>query len=206
MARALLELASAVHGEWAASIRHVVQFDARMLGVERVSFWSLAEDMSRLHCDAGYIVSTRSFERGATILASDQAAYFEAIRDGRMVSVEDVFVDSRTQRLPRLRAVRGITSMLDMPVWVDGRLAGVLCHEHVGARRPWRPAKRTSRWARARSSRRCSQLAPRPAPRPLLAARLSSTASRAGVLPSLDMREIAGRALDLVVPGSRTSR
>ena len=30
-----------------------------------------------------------------------------------------------------------ITSMLDVPVWLDGKLAGVVCHEHIGPLREW---------------------------------------------------------------------
>src|SRR5580698_4422853 len=41
MTQALLQLASTPHGDWSSSIRQVLQFDAEMLHVERVSFWSL---------------------------------------------------------------------------------------------------------------------------------------------------------------------
>ena len=27
--------------------------------------------------------------------------------------------------------------MLDVPIWKNGKLAGVICHEHVGAARKW---------------------------------------------------------------------
>jgi PAS domain S-box-containing protein len=33
----------------------------------------------------------------------------------------------------------GIGAMLDVPVWLHGRLVGVLCHEHVGGVRQWTP-------------------------------------------------------------------
>ena len=28
----------------------------------------------------------------------------------------------------------GIGSMLDVPIWVQGTMAGVICHEHIGPR------------------------------------------------------------------------
>ena len=31
----------------------------------------------------------------------------------------------------------GISSMLDAPVWVGGKVIGVLCHEHTGPSRDW---------------------------------------------------------------------
>ena len=36
----------------------------------------------------------------------------------------------------------GITSMLDAPIYVDGRLVGVVCHEHVGPARVWTDAEK----------------------------------------------------------------
>ena len=37
----------------------------------------------------------------------------------------------------------GITSMLDAPIRVAGRVAGVVCHEHVGPPRDWSPAEQS---------------------------------------------------------------
>ena len=141
MTRALLELASTAHGDWNASIRQIIQFDAEMLHVERVSFWSFGDEKASIRCDAGYIASARCFEHGATLLESDQRAYFAAIRNAPILSVEDVAADPRTNELRDYAALRKIASVLDIPVWVEGRLSGVLCHEHVGSRRRWRPAE-----------------------------------------------------------------
>lgn len=33
----------------------------------------------------------------------------------------------------------GIGAMLDVPIWVDDVMIGVLCHEHVGNARAWSP-------------------------------------------------------------------
>ena len=29
--------------------------------------------------------------------------------------------------------------MLDVPIWVDGRMVGVVCNEHIGPERTWNP-------------------------------------------------------------------
>ena len=198
--RALLELASAVGGDWSESIRRLVQCDAEMLHVERVTFWSLGEDATSLHCDAGYVVGSRFFERGATLFESDHGAYFEALREARLLSVEDVATDPRTDELRDYAAVRGITSTLGVPVWVDGRLAGVLCHEHVGPRRAWTPWEED--FAMGAGQVVASTLAARAQTTAETAARRAAfldSVSRL-LLHSLDPREIARRVVDLVVP------
>ncbi len=200
MTRALLELASTAHGDWSTSIRQVLLFDAEMLQVERASFWSMGDDNTSLRCDAGYIASTRSFERGATLLARDQPAYFEAIGRSRILSIVDVRVDPRTSDLREYSAARGIASVLDVPVWVDGRLSGLLCHEHTGRRRRWRPAEED--FAMGAGQVVASTLVARAQTLAETAARRSAfldTISRL-ILPSLNMHEIASRVVDQVVP------
>jgi hypothetical protein len=90
VARALLELTSSTHGDWAECVRHVIQFDAEVLHLERVSFWSLDAEKTRIRCDEGYIASLRSFESGATLLRADLPAYFDALLEARIIDVEDV--------------------------------------------------------------------------------------------------------------------
>jgi signal transduction histidine kinase len=200
MTRALLELASSSHGDWDASIRQVVQFDAEMLHVERVSFWSFGDDKASIRCDTGYVASTRSFEHGATLLARDQRAYFAAIRDERLLSIEDVSADPRTSDLRDYSSLRGIASVLDVPVWVDGRLAGVLCHEHVGARRRWRPAEED--FAMGAGQVVAATLVARAQTVAESAARRAAFLDNVSrlILPSLDTQKIAARVVGQVVP------
>ncbi|HTB74141.1 MAG TPA: GAF domain-containing sensor histidine kinase [Polyangiaceae bacterium] len=200
MTQALLQLASTPQGDWSTSIRQVLQFDAEMLHVERVSFWSLGDDKSSLHCDAGYIASTRSFERGATLLESDQHAYFEAIGRSRILSIADVGGDPRTTDLREYSAARRIASVLDVPIWVDGRLSGLLCHEHVGRQRHWRPIEED--FAMGAGHVVASTLVARAQTLAETAAQRSAfldTISRL-ILPSLNMDEIASRVVDQVIP------
>jgi hypothetical protein len=70
-ARTPAELSRDVGTDWEESIRRIVQFDARLLHVERVNFWTLSQQTSTIHCDAGYVASVRTFEHGATLFESD---------------------------------------------------------------------------------------------------------------------------------------
>jgi signal transduction histidine kinase len=195
-----LELRSTPGEDWAASIRHTVQFDADVLHVERVSFWSFSEATSSIRDQTGYVVSTWSFERGRTLYDSDAPEYFAALRRGDMLFIDDVESDPRCRGLLEYCRTRGISSMLDVPVWVKGRLAGVLCHEHVGPKRTW--TSHEADLAVAASHMVASALAARADTRAELAAFRASFLDdlSQGLFRFLDSHEIASRAADLVLP------
>ena len=199
-ARMLLELARGTGAEWGTWVRHLCQFEAEVMHVERVSFWRFDEGASSMTCDAGYIARTREFEHGALLLASDLPEYFEAIREARALNLEDVHSDPRVGGLSDYCAARGIGSMLDVPVWSEGRLSGVICHEHVGGRRHWSPEEND--FAMNVGQVVASVLAARAQTQDKAASHRAAfldAVSRA-VLSSLDPREIARRAVALVVP------
>jgi signal transduction histidine kinase len=201
VARALLELTSSTRGDWAECIRHVIQFDAEVLHLERVSFWSLDAQKTRIRCDEGYVASLRSFESGAMLFRADLPAYFDALLEARIIDVEDVQTDGRMRGLEEYFRTRRIGAMLDVPVWVDGTLVGVLCHEHVGSARRWTASDRD--FAMGAGQVVASTLVARAQTRAETAARraifLDDVSQRA--LQSLDKREIANRVIEVLVPG-----
>jgi signal transduction histidine kinase len=199
-ARVLLELARGTGAEWDSWIQNLCQFEADVLHVDRVSFWSIADAASCMTCDAGFVAGTREFEHGAVLIASDVPAFFEAIREVRALRVEDVHGDPRLAGLDDYCTARGVSSLLDVPVWAEGRLAGVLCHEQVGTERRWTGAEQD--FAVGVGQVVASALSARAHTRAEAEARRSSfldTVSRT-VTASLDTHEIARRALDVVVP------
>jgi len=56
----------------------------------------------------------------------------------RTIAAFDAHTDPRTKEFSEsyLRS-HNITSMLDAPIWLDGKMVGVVCHEHTGAERQW---------------------------------------------------------------------
>ncbi|HTQ48215.1 MAG TPA: GAF domain-containing sensor histidine kinase [Polyangiaceae bacterium] len=199
-ARLLLELSRATGADWGASIRHICQFEAQVLGVERVSYWSFYPEASALICEAGYVSSRRTFEQGARLLESEMPLYFRALREARIVDVEDVDTDARTGGLAEYCRTRGISSMLEIPVWAEGRLCGVLSHEQVGPHRRWTAAE--AEFAMGVGQVVAAALAARtqtPAEAEARRAVFLDSVSRA-LLSSLNPRQIAIAATDLAVP------
>ncbi|HTQ43538.1 MAG TPA: GAF domain-containing protein [Polyangiaceae bacterium] len=200
LAPLLLELARGTGADWGAWIEQMCQLDAEVLHAERVSFWSFDDTGSELTCDAGFVAGTREFEHGARLSASELPEYFEALREARTLNVRDAVADPRTHGLGDYCAARGISSKLDVPVWAEGKLRGILCHEHVGERGRWHPEEEefavgVGQVVASAIASRARTVAEAVAQR----ASFLDTVSRT-VHSSLDTHEIARLTVALVVP------
>ncbi|MBU8894147.1 GAF domain-containing protein [Corallococcus sp. M34] len=134
----LLELAAARTSDFEASLRQILQSDAELLGVDRVSYWTFEQDSRALLCRLLYVRGQGASEPGIRLLASEYPHYFEALAQAPFIASSDAQVDPRTREFSAsyLRPL-GIRAMMDVPVWVQGRLGGVVCHEHQGTQRIW---------------------------------------------------------------------
>ena len=134
---ALLRLAAIPKHDWEASIQQILEIDSEVLGLQRVSYWSLHRELGSIRCEMGYIAHPRGFERGSVLRSGDCPTYFAELERPTVMEVMDARNDPRTRELNGYLVVRNISSMLDVPVWAGGEVVGVLCHEHTGARRHW---------------------------------------------------------------------
>jgi diguanylate cyclase (GGDEF)-like protein len=127
------------------TLRRVLTTDAHTLGVERVSYWRFEKSPPSLRCEATYVASSRKYirttgPRQSVLLQRDAPEYFRALRDESVVACQQALADTRTRELAKdYLAPLGVKSLMDVPVFIEGKLAGVLCHEHVGTERPWDP-------------------------------------------------------------------
>ncbi|HEX4461585.1 MAG TPA: GAF domain-containing protein, partial [Polyangia bacterium] len=140
-AAALLELGALDKRDWQAALQRILRIDSETLGVDRTSYWTLCDDPRMITCDLGFIQSLDAYEQGAVLSAKDAPTYLDELRAAKVIQLDDVTRDPRSRELLDYCAARKTTSMLDVPVWVEARLVGVLCHEHSGPPRRWTPAE-----------------------------------------------------------------
>lgn len=141
--RALLNLAAMDKSEFDGVLRRVLETDAEVLDVERVNCWTFEERVPALRCLAAFVRSERSFSDGHVLRAMDYPRYFETILEDPILLAPDARSDPRTNELTeKYFEPNGICSLMDVPVWVRGRLWGVVCHENVGSPRTWSEAER----------------------------------------------------------------
>jgi len=137
----LLELAHSDKSDFSKAIEKICSLSATTLDVARVSYWSLQENDSAIACELLYLRDSESVDeqfKGNRLAASDCPAYFAALTSKRPVVADHALTYPATSGLAKTYLqLLGISSMLDAPVWVGGKVVGVLCHEHTGPSRIW---------------------------------------------------------------------
>lgn len=138
---ALLELALLDKSDFESALETICARTASVLNVARVGYWSLQQEHTILVCESMYLLERGSIDaslKGTRVEAGSCPHYFRAL------ATKEPIVANRVDTCPETRELMdgylrplGITSMLDVPVWLNGRLIGVLCEEHVGEPREW---------------------------------------------------------------------
>jgi DNA-binding response OmpR family regulator len=137
----LVDLAKSTIAEspdlWFA-LNRITKEASQVLNVERVSVWHFTDDRSSIRCSNLYEQSRHRHTHGSELTVSEHLAYFEALEQERTIAAHDARTDIRTAHfLNDYLAPCGITSTLDAPIRLDGKLIGVVCFEHVGPARNW---------------------------------------------------------------------
>ena len=124
-------------GQLTDSLRDITCSAAEILDSARVSIWTLAEDRQSIRCLDLFERQYNTHSSGGILEAQHYPSYFEALNAELAIAADDVFFHSSTRELLDYCSSLGISSMLDAPIWVGGRMYGVLCHEHIGTMRKW---------------------------------------------------------------------
>ncbi|MBW4561394.1 MAG: PAS domain S-box protein [Mojavia pulchra JT2-VF2] len=125
-------------GNLHAAFREITEAAAQTLSVQRVGVWLYNEDCSTIECINLYNAKTKEHTCGLSLLKANYPAYFQALEEERSIAAHDAINDKRTQELSdSYLSVLGITSLLNAPIWLGGRLLGVVSHEHIGEIRQW---------------------------------------------------------------------
>jgi len=125
-------------GNLQEAFQAVTRVAAECLRAERVSIWIFAQDRSAIQCADLYQLATQEHSKGLALTASAYPRYFQELETERIVAADDAQRDPRTSEFTEgYLAKLGITSMLDVPIRSEGKMVGVICHEHIGPRRHW---------------------------------------------------------------------
>jgi len=120
-------------GDVVETSRRVTESAASCLDIERVSIWLLDDKATKISCVDLFVRSTREHSSGVELHAKDFPSYFDALERERTISANDAHQDPRTSCFSEVYLKPlGIGALLDVPIWADGKMVGVVCHEHIG--------------------------------------------------------------------------
>jgi PAS domain S-box-containing protein len=135
---ALLNVTKERNSSLEADLRRILSISAQTLNIERVSYWQFSNNQEQITCEYIYTLTDGFDSSNISINVTETPAYFESIQKERTLSVKDVISDERTHDFASYYSIPlGITSLLDVPVRIKGKVVGILCIEHTGEMHDW---------------------------------------------------------------------
>ena len=122
----------------AAQTRRLTEILAEVIEVERAGIWLFTPDQADLKCLDLYERGPARHHSGLSLPVRNYPDFFAALEKERVIEAGAALTDPRTREFNEGYAIPlGIGAMLDIPVRWRGRIAGVLCLEHIGGTRAW---------------------------------------------------------------------
>ncbi|MGL5194502.1 MAG: GAF domain-containing protein, partial [Chroococcales cyanobacterium] len=130
-------------GNLEAAIAEITEAAASTLAVERVGVWLYDNHQTEITCINLYERTDRLHTSGSLLLTAPYPQYFQALETERAISVDHAITDPRTRDLADTYLIPlGITSKLDAPIRISGKIVGIVCCEHRGVPRRWKLGER----------------------------------------------------------------
>jgi GAF domain len=126
-------------GDLQEALRYITKTAALSLHIDRVSIWHYNKEKGSIQSLMLYKRSDDSYESGEELLHNDFPAYFDALMEETAIPADDTELSPTVAELrdSYLRPLH-ILSMLDAPFFLEGKLGGVICCEHM-EQRHWLP-------------------------------------------------------------------
>jgi two-component sensor histidine kinase len=107
-------------------------------GLSRINIWLFSEDEQLINCVGNYAQEGDVFSKGDIIRKKECPIYFDHLLSDEIISIDDVSIDERIAELKNTYcATHSIKAMMDVPIRIGGKLAGVVCYEDVHRTRRW---------------------------------------------------------------------
>lgn len=124
------------------SLRETCEVAARTLQVERVGVWLFVDGRRAIRCYELFERRGGHHSEGAMLRAADFPTYFRGLEELRTIAAPDALRDALTHELgSAYLEPLGIRAMLDVPIYREGQVVGVVCHESASPR-TWTNADR----------------------------------------------------------------
>lgn len=108
------------------------------LDIGRVNIWLFDDTKESIKCIGNYNAQDKTFSKGKILIGKDMPIYYRHLLTDEILVINDVYSDSRALDLLEVYCKPlNIYSMMDVPIHIAGKLAGVICYEQIGENRVW---------------------------------------------------------------------
>lgn len=117
-------------------MENILRIVAKQIDINRVGYWRYLDD--RIICDNLFTANKNHYEKGFVLLKKDNPRYFKAIEEENQIIAVDVFKTEETKEFWKdYFQKNNIVSMLDTPIYLNGKLHGILCIESTTKIKEW---------------------------------------------------------------------
>ena len=117
-------------------LENILKLVTKEVDINRVGYWKYNSD--KIICENLYIANKNKFEKGFVLTKQTNPNYFKAIENDNQIIAADVFKSMETQELWKDYFPKSnIVSMLDTPIYLNGKLNGILCLESTTKIKEW---------------------------------------------------------------------
>ncbi len=118
------------------SFMFIIESAAIVSKCNRVSYWKYTED--KIICENLYELHKHTFSKGFVLEKEEYPIYFEAIKSKKVISAFDVFNKPEVSEFTENYFLQNeIKSILDIPIFIDGELIGLVCFETTSENKNW---------------------------------------------------------------------
>ena len=118
------------------SVMQIIQLAAETTNCNQVSYWKCRSDL--ITCENLYNIDNNIFTKGYEINKKEYPIYFEAIKSNNQITAANVYENKALCEFTDNYFVDfKIESLLDIPIFSNGQLSGIICFESIGTQKKW---------------------------------------------------------------------
>ena len=133
----LAQTEALIQGNAKATARACTESIAATLALERVSIWLYNSDRSKLICIDQYELGLQYHSEGEVLYAIDLPEYFLALESEPLIATDNVPVSPIHELLAVDLVSPETQAILNVPIQLAGRVAGVIRCDRIGMSRSW---------------------------------------------------------------------
>jgi len=115
----------------------IVSTAAEKLKIKCTSIWLLNSDSSTVSCSSHYYQG-KYFKKEQILVIQQYSNYLEKLNELGFISADDVQTNPNPDEFNKnILKPLGITSMLNVPIRIEGKMVGIICYAQLGENKVW---------------------------------------------------------------------